>query len=85
LGDAGGYKAVIEVLLAGRSFQKEAIVAGLEAAIEMGSVDPAIVVVEARRYCDKPTSPVIEIASASRFDRPAPSLDGYDELLQAQS
>jgi len=85
LGDAGGYKAVIEVLLAGRSFQKEAIVAGLEAAICMGSVDPAIVAIEARRYCDKPTSPVIEIASVSRFDRPAPSLDGYDELLQARS
>jgi hypothetical protein len=55
----------------------------MEAAMGVGSVDPAVVVIEARRAAGDVSTPVVPIGALSRFDRPAPSLSGYDELLRA--
>jgi len=85
LGDAAGYRAVIEVLLAERRLPKAAVRAGLEAALMLGSVDPEVVVIEARRHVSVTPAPVIELATLARYDRPAPSLSSYDELLEAGS
>jgi hypothetical protein len=49
LGDRDGTKALIEVLLLHRSLPADAIIAGLDAALRVGSVDPAVVAIEARR------------------------------------
>jgi transposase len=84
LGDAAGTKAMIEVLLAHRSLPAEAIVAGLGAAVDLGSVDPAVVIIEARKRAEHSSALVVPIGSLARFDRPAPTLAHYDDLLEAQ-
>ena len=49
LGDSGGTRALIEVLLLHRSVPAAAVLAGMERALGAGSVDPAVVAIEARR------------------------------------
>ena len=48
----------------------------------LGAVDPALVAIEARRIADgRRPAAVVERPVLRRFDRPAPSLAGYDALL----
>ena len=84
LGDRDGTAAMIEVLLAHRLLPADAIVAGMSAALTVGCVDPAVVVIEARKHAHDSTAPVLPIGALARFDRPAPTLTGYDDLLEAQ-
>ncbi len=57
----------------------------MERALTAGSVDPAIVAIEARRAVEGANATVVPIGEGlSRFDRPAPSVAGYDQLLEAQ-
>jgi hypothetical protein len=83
LGDAAGTRALIEVLLTGRRLPGGAIAAGIGATLEAGQVSPELVVIEARRHLDPGLAPVVPITHAAlpRDDRPAPCLDGYDQLL----
>ena len=84
LGDAGGTRALIEVLLLHRSLAAPAVVAGMERALAAGSVDAEVVAIEARRLGERAVAPVIPIgAGLSRFDRPAPTIAHYDTLLEA--
>lgn len=82
LGDGGGTRALVEVLLLQRSLPVVAVHAALEAVEALGAVDPALVAIEARRIADHRhhTAP-LERPALQRFDRPAPSLSGYDVLL----
>ena len=82
LGDQHGTRAMIEVLLAHRHLPADAICAGIDAALSVGVVDPQIVIVEARRHTQTSSDFVIPIGSLAQFDRPAPSLDRYDQLLK---
>jgi transposase len=82
LGDGGGTRALIEVLLAHRHLPAAAIVATLERAVETSLLDPAAVIIEARRVADERTAAVIPIGALARYDRPAPALGGYDALLE---
>lgn len=85
LGDQAGTRALIEILLAHRSLPAEAIRQALRAAAEVGVLDPQVVIVEARRAADSGTAAVVvPIGVLSRFDRPLPSIDHYDRLLEAQ-
>jgi len=84
-GDAGGYKAIIEVLLGERHLSGQAVQSGLKAALEIGSVDPEVVLIEARRADPPGPAPVVEIDSLRRFDRAAPRLSSYDALLEKGS
>jgi hypothetical protein len=84
LGDAGGTRALIEVLLLGRGLPFPAVHAALEAVNSAGSADPALVAIEARRITEgrRPTGSTVPSASAlRRFDREAPVLTVYDGLL----
>jgi transposase len=84
LGDAAGTRTLIEVLLLHRSLPFIAVHAALDAVERLGSVDPALVAIEARRIADGrgQTGLVLERgAGLRRFDRPAPALTGYDALL----
>jgi len=84
LGDRDGTRALIEVLLIHRSLSADAVTAGIAAALGAGSIDPAVVAVEARRAGDR-VAPVIAIgAGLTRFDRPPPTTAHYDELLEAR-
>lgn len=83
LGDTDGTRAIIEVLLSHRSLPAGALIAGMAGALSAGSVDPAVVLVEARLSLGHKPEPLVAIESLRRFDRPAPSLSAYDELLEA--
>ena len=83
LGDANGTRAMVEVLLAHRSLPADAVVAGITAALGVGSVDAQVVIIEARRTAHNDTvAPVIPIGVHTGFDRPKPRLDHYDQLLE---
>jgi hypothetical protein len=51
------------------------------AALSVGSIDPEIVALEARRSLGRAAPVVLENESLAVFDRPAPTLSHYDELL----
>ena len=84
LGDKEGTRAMVEVLLSHRSLPAEAVIAGMARALKVGVFDPAVVVVEARRsMAEQVVAPIPIDGPLSRFDRPAPSLSRYDDLLEA--
>ena len=84
-GDQAGTRALIEVLLQHRRLPTASIVTALEAANNTGIVDPVVVIVEARRHNDhQPPAEVVPIGALSRYDRPTPSVDVYDQLLTGE-
>jgi len=53
--------------------------------VDIGALDPDVVVVEARRAASNHTAAVVPIGEAlARYDRPAPTIDHYDQLLEAR-
>ncbi len=82
-GDAGGTRALIEVLLLHRGLPFVAVHAALDVADRIGSADPALVAIEARRIAEHrgPTGSALERPALRRFDRDAPVLTVYDGLL----
>lgn len=85
LGDRDGTRALIEVLLLHRIIPADALVAGMQRALTAGSIDAAVIAIEARRAAEPTVAPVVPIGEGlSRFDRPAPSIANYDQLLEAQ-
>ena len=82
LGDGAGTRALVEVLLLHRHLPAAAVHAALDAVERLGALDPALVAIEARRIADgRRESAVVERPALRRFERPAPSLAGYDALL----
>jgi transposase len=85
LGDRDGTKALIELLLAQRSLGAEPISDAIVRMLALGVIDPAVVIVEARREHDLPNVVPLAITSTlAMFDRPAPTLAHYDKLLEAR-
>jgi hypothetical protein len=80
-GDAAGTRALIEVLLAHRHLPAQALATAMGNAVAAGALDPAAVLIDARRQAAGQVAPVIPIGALARYDRPAPSLAGYDDLL----
>ena len=85
LGDTAGTKALIEVLLAHRSVPADALLGAMSTAVDNDLLDPQVVLIEARRHAAAAVAPVIPIGALARYDRPAPSLADYDELLSGSS
>jgi transposase len=83
LGDGAGTRALIGVLLLHRSLPAGDVIAGMAAALGIGSVDPEVVAVEARRHHDAAPAPaeVVVPIGARLAPRPAPALGAYDDLL----
>jgi hypothetical protein len=82
LGDQAGTRALIDVLLAHRRLPTEPIIEALAAANTAGIIDPAVITVEARRHTDqRPPTAVVPIGALGRYDRPAPTVAIYDQLL----
>jgi hypothetical protein len=80
-GDAGGTRALIEVLLLHRGLPFPAVHAALEVVNAAGSADPALVAIEARRITEHrgPTGSTVPSAGhLRRFDRDAPVLSVFD-------
>jgi transposase len=106
-GDAGGTRALIDVLLLHRTMNAADVEAGITAALTVGAVSADVVAVEARRHAaivgagpdpvpaPAPVSalrvvsltqrrladPEAVIAGLPPDTRPAPAVDGYDDLL----
>ena len=80
-GDAAGTRALIEVLLGHRTLPAAALTAAMDKAVASGALDPQAVLIDARRVAGGPVAPVIPIGALARYDRPAPALTGYDQLL----
>ena len=81
LGDAAGTRALTEVLLAHRTLPALALLEAMDRAVGCGTLDPQAVMIAARRLAGGHIAPVIPIGALSRYDRPAPTLAGYDQLL----
>jgi transposase len=80
-GDKAGTRALIEILLAHRGLPAQALLAAMGTAVATGMLDPQSVIIDARREANGQVAPVIPIGTLARYDRPAPSLTGYDALL----
>jgi transposase len=81
LGDQDGTRALIQVLLLHRTMTTESVLSGMERTMTTGSVDPEVVAVEGRRSMGRPTSIQVTDQTLTAFDRPAPTLARYDDLL----
>ena len=87
LGDGPGTRALVGVLLLHRTLPATAVIAAMGVAVSMGNFDPDLVAVEARRSmlsavpAPTPVPLPVTAAPAAALTRPAPSLVGYDELL----
>jgi transposase len=79
-GDAAGTRALIEILLAHRTLTAAALTAAMDRAVSCGCLDPEVVLIDARRDTGQ-VAPVVPIGALIRYDRPAPSLADYDQLL----
>ncbi|MEO8697578.1 MAG: hypothetical protein ABI658_29020 [Acidimicrobiales bacterium] len=85
LGDRDGTRCLIEVLLLHRTIPADALIAGIDRALNAGSIDAAVIAIEARRAAEPTIATIVPIGEGlSRFDRPAPSIAHYDDLLEAQ-
>jgi len=82
-GDTPGTRALIEVLLAHRSLPADALQAAMSTAVGSGMCDPQVVIIEARRHHrgQDHIGGAVPIGVWARYDRPAPTLAGYDVLL----
>lgn len=91
MGDARGTRALVEVLLVHRTLPAADLTAAMDTAVTTGIVNPEVVVIDARRRATAATAVATAAAATesgeltginlSRYDRPAPSLTGYDDLL----
>jgi transposase len=81
LGDTAGTRALTEVLLGHRSLPGAALIEAMDRAVSSGALDPQAVLIDARRLASGHVAPVIPIGALARYDRPAPTLAGYDQLL----
>lgn len=91
MGDARGTRALVEVLLAHRTLPVAHLATAMDTAVATGIVNPEVVVIDARRHattaaaaasaCAATESAVVTGPDLSRYDRPTPSLTGYDDLL----
>jgi transposase len=83
-GDGAGTRALVEVLLAHRTLPASVLVAAMDRAVSSGALDPQVVLIDARRDQGAHVAPVIPIGPLTRYDRPAPTLTDYDQLLEAR-
>jgi len=73
-GDAKGTRALIEVLLAHRGLPAASMITAMDVAVTSGVLDPASVIIDARRDSTAPVAAVIDISTLAHYDRPAPTL-----------
>lgn len=79
-GDGAGTRALITILLAHRSMPAAPLRTAMDRAVASGCLDPESVLIDARRDTS-PLAAVVPIGALARYDRPPPSLSGYDDLL----
>ena len=96
LGDSAGTRVLVEVLLLHRHLEHADVLAGISAALSVGSANADVVAVEARNAAQQRGAAPIEttarrqqvvslterrLADLPGDDRPLPSVEAYDDLL----
>jgi transposase len=100
-GDGAGTRAMVEVLLLHRHLDRADVLAGISAALSVGSTSPDVVALEARKAAERrgaaedaqagiPEGRVVVLAehrsaSVPADERPLPSVKQYDSLLGRES
>jgi hypothetical protein len=75
---------LIGVLLLQRRLAAPVVIDAMVAAMTIGSVDPDVVAIEARRIANRrPLAAVVPIGTGSRDVPPAPRRDSHDALFAA--
>jgi 5-methylcytosine-specific restriction endonuclease McrA len=85
LRDRNGTKALIDVLLLHRNLRAGAVIAGIQGALAVGKVDPAVVSIEARRVAEGAPAQVALGQDLERYNRATPDISGYDQLLEGSA
>lgn len=80
-GDGPGTRALVELLLAHGTLPTHALTAAMDRAVETNMLNPEVVIIDARRAGQQHVAAVVPIGELNRYDRPTPSLQGYDDLL----
>ncbi len=78
-GDRDGTRLLCEILLLHRTHTTDEIVAGIRAGLGIDSIDPGVIVIEARRSIEH-----TEPTPVGLMERP-PSLADYDNLLNRKN
>ncbi len=81
LGDAEGSRTMIAVLLLERTMKPSAVRAGMARCLRVGTLDPVLVAIEARRSLEETRPQPDRDPQLAPYDRELPSLAHYDELL----
>jgi len=76
-----GTRALVEVLLAHRTLPADHLTQAMDRAVTAGILNPDLVLIDARRAATPHVPAVVPIGGLDRYDRPTPSLHGYDDLL----
>jgi hypothetical protein len=99
-GDAAGTRILVEVLLLHRNLDRVDVLAGITAALSVGSTSPDVVALEARKAAERRGAEAPEgadegarvvilaehrCAGVPADERPLPSVDKYDILLGRES
>ncbi len=74
-------RGLIDALLLARTLPRDAVVAGMSAALALCTVSPEVVAIEARRAAGERLAEVTPLTSLAGDNRPAPDLAAYDDLL----
>ena len=84
LGETGGTRGMIEVLLLYRRWPAQVVTEAIGTAVGLGAADPGAVALLCRNRSDAPAPDreAIEMGSLDRYDRPLPQLEHYDRLLE---
>ncbi len=82
-GKRDGTRAMIDLLLVGRERGYEALRQALEKTLEMGcsDVSAVLLLLRASPADRRGLAEPVEIGALSRYDRPQPTLENYDQLL----
>ena len=83
-GRSAGTRAMVELLQLGRRQGQQRLRAAIEQALDLGCTDAAAVRHLAVTPALRPApAGLVDVGALGRFDRPLPTLDGYDRLLTA--
>lgn len=83
-GKQDGTRAMLDLLLAGRQCGYQALREAMEKTLEMGcsDVSAVLLLLQASQAELRRAAEPVEIGSLSRYDRPQPTTENYDQLLQ---
>jgi hypothetical protein len=82
-GKQDGTRAMIDLLILGRTHGYDMLREAIEKTLEIGCTDVSAVVMLLKAGSDRRrTAEPVEVGGLSRYDRPQPTMADYDQLLE---